>query len=109
TDPGFWAALVVGLVLAIIVIALLPEELAGLALLAVAFLAFAVVGAIAAAVGTIVSNLAHHRPWSENIWRNIGIGALMGGILGALGVYLVAAGASLLTTILAFSITAGVL
>lgn len=80
TDPGFWAALVVGLVLAVVVVALLPAELTvGAVLLGIA--AMAVVGALAAGVGTVVSNLCAGRPWDTNLGSNMLIGALFGGVL----------------------------
>ena len=80
SDPGFWAALVVGLVLAVVVIALLPAELTvGAVLLGLA--AMAVVGALAAGVGTVVSNLAAGRPWNQNLGTNMLIGAVFGAVL----------------------------
>jgi len=80
SDPGFWAALVVGLVLAVVVIALLPAELTvGAVLLGLA--AMAVVGALAAGVGTVVSNVAAGRPWNQNLGTNMLIGAVFGAVL----------------------------
>lgn len=70
-DPGFW----VGLLVVIVLIAFLPEELAGLALIA----AMAAIGAVAAGIGTIVSNLAAGRPAFENVLQNMLIGAVFGG------------------------------
>ncbi len=87
TDPGFWAALVVGLVLAVVVIALLPAELTvGAVLLAIA--GMAVVGALAAGVGTVVSNLCAGRPWDQNLGTNMLVGAVFGAALFAVGLLL---------------------
>jgi Domain of unknown function (DUF4157) len=107
TDPGFWAGLLVGLLLTILVIALLPEELVGLAFVA-AVAAFAAVGAIAAGVGTIVSNVAAGRPWSEGLGKAVIVGAVFGAVLGAAGIWL---GAAALTVggILTLSVIAGIL
>lgn len=80
TDPGFWAGLIVGLVLAAVVIALLPAELTvGIVLLAIA--GMAVVGALAAGVGTIVSNVCAGRPWDQNLGTNMLVGAIFGAAL----------------------------
>jgi hypothetical protein len=108
SDPGFWAGLVVGLVLAVIVIALLPEELVGLAVIALAIGAFALVGAIAAGVGTIVSNLYHGRPWHEGLLKNMLIGAVFGAALAGVAIWLGAAAATL-AGIATISSVAGVL
>jgi hypothetical protein len=108
SDPGFWAGLVVGLVLAVIVIALLPEELVGLAVVALAIGAFALVGAIAAGVGTIVSNVYHGRPWHDGLLKNMLIGAVFGAALAGVAIWLGAA-ATTLAGIATISVVSGVL
>ncbi|HEX8106842.1 MAG TPA: hypothetical protein VF516_03895 [Kofleriaceae bacterium] len=76
-DPGFW----VGLLVAVVLIALLPEELAGLALIC----AMAAIGAVAAGIGTLVSNIAAGRPPLQNVLQNMLVGALFGGALTFVG------------------------
>jgi hypothetical protein len=94
SDPGFW----VGLLVAVVVIALLPEELAGLALIG----AMAAVGALAAGIGTIVSNLAAGRPAFDNVLQNMLIGAVFGAgltvVAAALGTGLVGIAGMMVTS-----------
>lgn len=108
SDPGFWAGLVVGLLVTLALCALFAVT-GGLALVVV----FTVAGAIGAGIGTIVSNITNHSfgnllrgkldwsKWSDNVLENMAIGALFGAALG--GALLLEVGA------LMISGTAGVL
>jgi hypothetical protein len=103
TDPGFIAACVVGLVLAVVVIALAPEELGLLAIIGIG----AAIGAISAGVGAIVSNLWHNRPWYTGLGEALLTGALLGG-LGALLIEAVGMGIAGLIAMSLFSGLAGI-
>lgn len=104
-DPGTWVGLAVGVVLGIVAIA------AGIASAPVwaVVLVVAAIGVIAAAAGTIVSNLAAGQPWHTNLVRNTLVGAVLSvagvflavtfgwtGILAAVGI---AAGSSILSNV----------
>jgi hypothetical protein len=103
SDPGFWAALLVGLVLVVLVIVFLPEELGVLAIAAIG----AAIGAIAAGVGTVVSNLYHGRPWHENLLRNMAIGAAAGAVFALAAEGLAALGVGGIGFVAGMSVTAG--
>lgn len=83
-DPGFWAAVVVGIGLTILAVLLLPEGLAfGLILLIGAGIA-----ALAAAVGSIVGQAMDHKfgwhwDWSLVDWEQVGISFVQGALAGA--------------------------
>lgn len=72
TDPGFWVSLIVAIALTAFVIATFGS---GLAVLVVAG---AVIGAISAGAGQIVTNLASGKKWNEGL----GTAMLIGGVTG---------------------------
>ena len=72
TDPGFWVSLIVAVALTAFVIATFGS---GLAVLVVAG---AVIGAISAGAGQIVTNLASGKKWNEGL----GTAMLIGGVTG---------------------------
>ncbi|MDA0179050.1 hypothetical protein OJ997_01990, partial [Solirubrobacter phytolaccae] len=72
TDPGFWVSLIVAIALTAFVIATFGS---GLAVLVVAG---AVIGAISAGAGQVVTNLASGKKWNEGL----GTAMLIGGVTG---------------------------
>ncbi|HEY9850966.1 MAG TPA: DUF4157 domain-containing protein [Leptolyngbyaceae cyanobacterium] len=113
SDPGFWVGLLVGVALALVVIAAVAAApFTGGASLALLIAGMALAGGIAAVAGTIVSNITNHSfsnlfsgnldwsRWSENVGTSFLIGALFGAGLAVAEVL----GAGLI----ALSITAGV-
>ncbi|MEX3788804.1 hypothetical protein [Paraburkholderia sp. BR14374] len=99
SDPGFWAGLIVGLLIIVVLIAasVLTVATGGLALV----LILAAVGAVAAAVGSIVSqatkgNFGSGFDLSRVDWGKVAVSALIGGLFGAaIGGFIVWLGASL--------------
>ena len=89
SSPGFWAGLVVGLLLTIVFLLLIAgTALTGGALLAVLVVGFAVIGAIAAAVGSVVNqamdgSFSGGWDWSRVDWGQVGMAALFGAVAGA--------------------------
>ena len=69
TDPGFWVSLIVAVALTAFVIATFGS---GLAVLVVAG---AIIGAISAGAGQVVTNLAEGKKWNEGL----GTAMLVGG------------------------------
>jgi hypothetical protein len=113
SDPGFWVGLLVGVALALVVVAAVAAApFTGGASIALLIGGMALAGGLAAAAGTIVSNITNHSfsnlfsgnldwsRWSENLGTSILIGALFGAGLAA--AELLGAG------LIALSITAGV-
>lgn len=88
SDPGFWAGLLTGIVLGLIVLAVVVLGGVTLGLGAIVLIGLAI-GAACAAVGTIVSNLSADppRPWHQGLVQNVllgaGLGALGGLVIGA--------------------------
>ncbi len=89
SDPGFWAGLVVGLLLAVLFVALIAgTALTGGALLLVLVAGFAVIGALAAGIGSIVGQATNHSftgGWDSSRikWAEVGKAALIGAAAGA--------------------------
>jgi hypothetical protein len=89
SDPGFWAGLIVGLVLAVVfVLLIVGTALTGGALLLVLVAGFAVIGAIAAGIGSIVGQATNHSfsggfDMSRVDWGEVGSAMLIGAAAGA--------------------------
>ena len=77
TDPGFWVSLIVAVALTAFVIATFGS---GLAVLVVAG---AIIGAISAGAGQVVTNLAEGKKWNEGLGTAMLIGGVTGLIPGA--------------------------
>lgn len=89
SSPGFWAGLIVGLILTVVFILLIAgTALTGGALLLVLVAGFAVIGAVAAAVGSVVNQATNNSfsggwDWSRVDWGQVGMAALFGAAAGA--------------------------
>ncbi|MGS2739383.1 eCIS core domain-containing protein [Sinomicrobium sp. M5D2P17] len=89
SSPGFWAGLIVGLLLTIVFLLLIAgTALTGGALLAVLVVGFAVIGGVAAAVGSVVNQATNGSftggwDWSRVDWGQVGMAALFGAAAGA--------------------------
>ena len=77
TDPGFWVSLIVAVALTAFVIATFGS---GLAVLVVAG---AIIGAISAGAGQVVTNLAEGKKWNEGLGTAMLVGGITGLIPGA--------------------------
>jgi hypothetical protein len=89
SDPGFWAGLVVGLVLGVLFIALIAgSALTGGALLFVLVAGFAAIGGIAAGIGSVVGQATNHSftggwDWGRVDLHQVGEAMLLGMAAGA--------------------------
>jgi hypothetical protein len=120
SDPGFWAGLLVGLVIAILIIAAIPSGGGTLVLAAGLIAAGALGGAAGAFAGSVVGQASGHsfRPsqWGQHVdWGQVGHSTLVGFLAGAAAGALVFAAAyggvaaGLATTIPAFLTSAWII